>query len=1208
MKKLILPVLFLALLTASVLQVNLVAKAPTETAATEPATAVEVAVTPKATPGEEPSATLAIALAMPETNDRERVAKFESLNYMLLYSKEKNEGTVSMLLQVEEEQLRVARSIELPPLRTEKILLIAWRYADKEQWDEYTALVDQLDPLFKEMALAYRQSFDDVKADRRNEAKERMLAFQPRIMAMRQSYASGIATIFCFTALGKLGFVDEVIEQCVQVRASWSLPGLASRFDPQSKEEDFWEERILDDSFRNAVLDVGAYLVTNDDLETALDYACKMYDMGKPYSCVTDPTRTIIDQIINKYIAKGEIDTAMQALDRIISVIGNSAQWVGHSIFLALLEKNEFDRALELTRKTDSLNSLVQNQMYFELMEDTLKRNDRKKCDELFDEAMEQADKLERPADRLRNMEFYARIAVQLNDSEKIDRVLNAAQKYRDAALTEKNPRAYNDVAAERSKVHTLCAYAMVLYRIGKTDEAKTALNDALRQADHVIDAERSEESLRQKDWSLNGIAATQVRLELPNDAFQTVTLIANKEVKTEAYDFLCSGFTQIKDFPNARKALALAKESLKEINNSRILGNIEFVEQRLNEAEKAAAAESVTTKVIVPPEKTPTNAKPPVAELDPETAKLVQLAESMVTLPNVTVERLRDVVNDLSRSAGKMSGGDKEREPVNRTLVKVYDKIIALKPDADVLGNTYWSKNFVLHDLIRVRYADEDIAALEKFAEETDNAENESIANVRKHAKSWAKRTKIWQLERRENPTIEQFLAVRKETVDFLKNNKTSDSYSAGTLVTLAEKFWANGLLTQDQMYETYLMAIDALENRENGEVKSELETRLAFHQLKGKTLQFTGTNINGQAFDWTAYKGKSVLMAFTSSWYGGREMQDVIRFHEEFGGKGLEVVTFVSLTKGHRSSTGEQDKTWLRMMVDRLKYPGTVLTDIRSSEVALQKISEFLGIRQYTFIGATFLFVGEDGKVISLADVDQTRKNLVENFGEPDQITAKRAIERSREYASVPKPCESNLREIMLAMHTYHDVHKKLPPAYTIDEKGNKLHSWRVLLLPYLEHTAIYEAIRLDEPWDSEYNKQFHNIIVPVFQCHKTAFGPNPQPVTDYAAIVGPQGAFEENGKTLWLGDFSDGTSNTLVFVERATPVNWMDPTDITFEEAVKGIGVSENGIADAHNGGCNCAFCDGSTRFLPKDIDPKLLRAILTRSGGESVSFPE
>jgi len=104
------------------------------------------------------------------------------------------------------------------------------------------------------------------------------------------------------------------------------------------------------------------------------------------------------------------------------------------------------------------------------------------------------------------------------------------------------------------------------------------------------------------------------------------------------------------------------------------------------------------------------------------------------------------------------------------------------------------------------------------------------------------------------------------------------------------------------------------------------------------------------------------------------------------------------------------------------------------------------------------------------------------------------------------------------------------------------------------------------------------------------------------------GSKGPLKKTTKRFGLGDFSDGTSNTLVFVERATPVNWMYPTDITFEEVVKGIGVSDNGIAFDHNGGCNCAFCDGSTRFLSKDLDPKILRAVLTRAGGEAVSFPE
>ncbi|MCL2119116.1 MAG: redoxin domain-containing protein, partial [Planctomycetaceae bacterium] len=68
-----------------------------------------------------------------------------------------------------------------------------------------------------------------------------------------------------------------------------------------------------------------------------------------------------------------------------------------------------------------------------------------------------------------------------------------------------------------------------------------------------------------------------------------------------------------------------------------------------------------------------------------------------------------------------------------------------------------------------------------------------------------------------------------------------------------------------------------------------------MAFLQAEGKTPEITGTDMNGNPFDWNAYRGKTVLVAFTSSWYGGREMQDMIELSEEFAGQGLEWVTFV-------------------------------------------------------------------------------------------------------------------------------------------------------------------------------------------------------------------------------------------------------------------------------------------------------------------------
>ena len=87
------------------------------------------------------------------------------------------------------------------------------------------------------------------------------------------------------------------------------------------------------------------------------------------------------------------------------------------------------------------------------------------------------------------------------------------------------------------------------------------------------------------------------------------------------------------------------------------------------------------------------------------------------------------------------------------------------------------------------------------------------------------------------------------------------------------------------------------------------------------------------------------------------------------------------------------------------------------------------------------------------------------------------------------------------------------------------------------------------------------------------------------------------------------ADGTSNTLAIVERKTPVNWMDPTqEITQEEAEKGINTTESGLGGPHAAGkifgMNTCFFDGSTRVIGENIKPEILRAIITRNGGESI----
>ncbi|MCL2119015.1 MAG: DUF1559 domain-containing protein [Planctomycetaceae bacterium] len=206
----------------------------------------------------------------------------------------------------------------------------------------------------------------------------------------------------------------------------------------------------------------------------------------------------------------------------------------------------------------------------------------------------------------------------------------------------------------------------------------------------------------------------------------------------------------------------------------------------------------------------------------------------------------------------------------------------------------------------------------------------------------------------------------------------------------------------------------------------------------------------------------------------------------------------------------------------------------------------------------------------------------------------------------AATRMQCTNNIKQIGLALHYHHDSQRTFPPVMTADANGKPLHSWRVLLLPYLEQTALYEQIRLNEPWDSEYNKQFHNRVPSVYQC-PDAKG-DMTGMTSYSVVVGKECLFDEPNAKKTFAQIIDGTSNMIAIVERKTPVCWMDPTqEITFEKACEGINVSAGGLGSPHRGGMNVGLFDGSVHFLSDGIPASVLRALLTCAGGESIAIP-
>ena len=67
--------------------------------------------------------------------------------------------------------------------------------------------------------------------------------------------------------------------------------------------------------------------------------------------------------------------------------------------------------------------------------------------------------------------------------------------------------------------------------------------------------------------------------------------------------------------------------------------------------------------------------------------------------------------------------------------------------------------------------------------------------------------------------------------------------------------------------------------------------------------------------------------------------------------------------------------------------------------------------------------------------------------------------AVQAARE-AARRSQCQNNLKQIGLGFHNFHESYKALPPADLTDSWA----TWAVLVLPYVEQAALFEA------WDLE------------------------------------------------------------------------------------------------------------------------------------------
>ena len=272
--------------------------------------------------------------------------------------------------------------------------------------------------------------------------------------------------------------------------------------------------------------------------------------------------------------------------------------------------------------------------------------------------------------------------------------------------------------------------------------------------------------------------------------------------------------------------------------------------------------------------------------------------------------------------------------------------------------------------------------------------------------------------------------------------------------------------------------------------------------------------------------------------------------------------------------------------------------------------------------------------------------------------------AVQQARESAARTS-CLNNLRQVGLALHSFHDSHGQLPPAVTNRVRGKKAPtaslSWMVWILPEVGIDPLYrisvEACVLDSnPLQNPPHTGFATVI-------KTYVCPSDSrllsPLTDHTGTYGaftsyigisgtlPAGASRGRAGVLGfspgirLSDVTDGLSQTLMAGERTPPDNlqagWWYPVYHDYVDAHRGpntafvLGektafrddhcVVKNGtfgpgrlsnpcdrfhLWSLHPGGANFLFADATAKYLPYSAEPALM-SLGSRNGGEVTELP-
>jgi prepilin-type processing-associated H-X9-DG protein/prepilin-type N-terminal cleavage/methylation domain-containing protein len=248
--------------------------------------------------------------------------------------------------------------------------------------------------------------------------------------------------------------------------------------------------------------------------------------------------------------------------------------------------------------------------------------------------------------------------------------------------------------------------------------------------------------------------------------------------------------------------------------------------------------------------------------------------------------------------------------------------------------------------------------------------------------------------------------------------------------------------------------------------------------------------------------------------------------------------------------------------------------------------------------------------------------------------------AVQSARDVAR-RTTCKNQLRQLGLALHSYHEIHRCFPPGSYVMGPSFPMQSgwgWGAMVLPHLEQNAIYNEINFGRRTGDNANLSLIALPVPLFRC-PSEIGPEsitctPPGIPSYQLAAGnycgSEGVLSAMSKVR-IADIADGTAATLMLGERLVQqggpsslpfvsawcgqVAFADEYDLrsvpylapSAEHPINASSADPSCFGSRHANGANFALADGSVVFLINSTEPAVLAALGTAAGGEMVEAP-